>query len=537
MPNHPTNPIPDHVEILKNIDADAAGKQNPSLHHSRNPQPCADSGISENIDADPAGKQNPAFRPPVNSANTESSVSSQVLRTISRHHMFLPSHHIGVGVSGGADSVCLLHILGELAHELRIRLSVLHLDHQLRGEESARDAAFVRDLASKLGLLFHFSSCDVARRAAETGDNLEQAARLARHQFFTSLIASGTVDRVALAHTRSDQAETVLFRFLRGAGTAGLAGIRPVTENGFVRPLIEIDRAEVERYLRDRGIPWREDSSNQSRNFARNRIRHDLLPALTRDWNPALPETLARTADWAQAEEDFWDQEVTRLEGLHLVRKPDFVLIHVDALRDLPRAAARRLLRRAIEIVKGDTRSIGFDHVESILALAASSEGSGRTQIPSLDVYRSFDWLRLAPPELDTLENRNFRREIIVPGAVEVPGTVIDFALREAEDYRYNKDMGDLDWEALSGPLVLRNWRPGDQYRPVGIQEPQKIKSLFQQARIPLWERRNWPVVVSGEHIVWARRFGPSAEFAANDHSASILSIRERPPAAGRAEG
>jgi tRNA(Ile)-lysidine synthase len=455
-------------------------------------------------------------------------LAERVLATITRHAMFAGCRRIGVGVSGGADSVCLLHVLAELAEKLDIELSILHLDHMLRGEESRRDADFVHGLGTKLGLFVHSWASDVGRMAAETGDNLEQAARRARHDFFAGFLSSGQLDRVALGHTRSDQAETVLFRFLRGSGTAGLAGIRPTTGIGFVRPLIDVERAEVEQYLRARGIPWCEDSTNQSLDFARNRIRHQLLPALTRDWNPALPETLARTAEWAQAEEAWWEREISQISNRLLVRNPRFILVRVDSLRELPLAVARRLMRRAVEIVKGDLRSIGFEHIEAILALATSSEGSGRTQIPGLDIYRSFDWLRLAPPDLDTLANRNFRLSVTVPGRVEVPGTnnVIHFDLISAEDYRYNEVCG-LDWALVGGPLHLRNWRPGDQYRPVGLQSPEKIKSFFQQSRIPLWERRNWPVVVRGDEVIWAREFGPAAKYAAAAGSLSILCIRE----------
>jgi tRNA(Ile)-lysidine synthase len=456
-------------------------------------------------------------------------LADRVRATISRYGMFHPGQSVGVAVSGGADSVALLHILVDLAHALDVRLAVLHLDHQLRGEESRADAAFVRDLTAHLGLPLHLRELDVARLAAQSGDNLEQAARSARYDFFGEFLTRGDLHRVALGHTRSDQAETVLFRFLRGAGTAGLAGIRPVTGAGIVRPLIEIHRADVEVYLCERGIPWREDSTNRSPDFARNRIRHYLLPQLTRDWNPSLPETLARTADWAQAEEAWWEREIAGLAGRLLTHQPPAVLARVEDLRALPLAVARRFIRRAIEMVKGDLRSVGFEHVETILAMASSNEGSGRTQAPGLDVYRSFDWLRLAPPGMDTLENRNFRLPLAVPGSVQIPGTgaVIHLQLMDNGKSSYNKEMGRLDWERVSGALELRNWRPGDQYHPAGGDGHVKIKTLFQDARIPLWERRTWPLITRGDNIVWTRRFGPAMEFRAVPESRVVLCIRE----------
>jgi len=459
----------------------------------------------------------------------------RVANTIRHYSMFQRCQRVGVAVSGGADSVCLLHILRELAPRWNLQLAVLHLDHQLRGEEARQDAAFVRDLAVSLGLPFELREACVAALCQETGDNLEQASRAARLDFFRSLIEARTVDRVATGHTRSDQAETVLFRFLRGAGTAGLSGIRPVTGEGIVRPLLEIERAEVEQYLRERGIPWRTDSSNDSQIFARNRIRHALLPQLARDWNPSLIETLAHTADWAQGEEAYWDTELARLAPAHLKLEPPAVLLRVDALAGLPLAVARRLVRRAVEQAKGDLRGIGFEHLAGILELTSSDCGHGRLQIPGLDIFRSLDWLRIAPPAADNLENRNYCIPLPVPGAVRLPCQSFVIRTELIENTRvtqaradvYNGCVGYLDWNRISGPLEVRNWRPGDQYQPASRAAPDKIKILFQEARIPLWERRHWPVVTAGELILWARCFGSAAGLAAGRDASPVLHIWE----------
>ncbi len=452
--------------------------------------------------------------------------------------MFRADQRVGVAVSGGADSVCLLHVLRELAPRWNLRLTVLHVDHQLRGQESRGDAEFVRELAAGLGLPFELNEADVAAECRESGDNPEQAARIARLSFFEELVKARTVDCVATGHTRPDQAETVLFRFLRGSGSAGLAGIRPVS-GGLVRPLLAVDRAEVEQYLTDLGITWRTDSTNASLVFARNRVRHELLPKLTREWNPALTDTLAHMADWAQAEEKYWDGELSRLSASYLEFDPPAVLMRVGPLETFPLAVARRLVRRAVELARGDLRGIGFEHLEGILELAGSSEGHGRMQIPGLDIFRSFEWLRIAPPGLDNLENRNYRMALAVPGTVLLPGQKLvlhtelfeNANVTEVGRQVYNGDVVGLDWNRLSGALEVRNWRPGDRYQPVGNSGAEKIKVLFHQARVPLWERRHWPVVTMGDEIVWARRFGPAAGYAASSAAGQgvgpVLGIRE----------
>jgi len=463
----------------------------------------------------------------------------RVAASVHRHAMLRKGDRVGVAVSGGADSICLLHLLRELAPELELRLEVLHLDHRLRGEESAADAGFVRELAASLSLPFHLEERDVAGLAAASGDNLEQAARRARQEFFSGFLKPGLLDRVATGHTRSDQAETVLFRFLRGAATAGLAGVRPVTSEGLIRPLLEISRAEVEAWLAGRGIGFRQDSTNLAAAFARTRIRHHLLPLLAREWNPAIEQTLALTARWAQAEEDWWAREMDRLEAACLIRRGESILLKTDDLLQIPEAPRRRLVRRAIERAKGDLRAIGFDHVEGILQIAASAEGHGRLQAPGLDVFRSFEWLRLSRPGLQTLETRNFRLPVAAPGQVRLPGggllclEIVQKAV-DSSDPRYNSQMGGLDWDRLAAPLELRNWRPGDGYHPLGHSGMEKLKTLFHRSRVPLWERSQWPVITSGGEIVWSRQFGPAAPFAASPASRNVLLIRdfgESPPA------
>jgi len=451
--------------------------------------------------------------------------------------MFQAGQRVGVAVSGGADSVCLLHMLFELAPRWNLHLRVLHLDHQLRGDESREDARFVERLTAELGVPYSQTQVDVARLAAERGQNLEETARNERRRYFEEFLRSGELDRVALGHTRSDQAETVLFRFLRGAGTAGLAGIRPVTAEGLVRPLIGLERTEIEQFLRERNIAWRVDSSNTCLEFARNRIRHELLPMLQREWNPAISEMLAHTADWALEEESYWAGEVEKLARKCLIIKPPAVFVRSDELRGLPPAAARRLVRRAIETAKGDLRGINFSHIGAVLNLASQVEGDGRLQVPGVDVYRSFEWLRLAPPGLDNLENRNFRLPISIPGRVALPGgsTAIVLELIENKpvtelcDSRYNESVNFLDWDRISGALEVRNWRPGDQYRPAEHSGEEKIKLLFQQARIPLWERRSWPVITSAGKIVWARQFGPASEQMGTPNSRVLLRVQEIP--------
>jgi tRNA(Ile)-lysidine synthase len=448
---------------------------------------------------------------------------------IRSHNMFAPGARVGIAVSGGADSRCLLDILFKLRSNWNLSLTLLHVNHCLRGEESDADEDFVRALASEYGLPIEIERADVSGAP----DNLEQAARDARRRFFRRFLDSGSLDRVALAHTRSDQAETVLLRFLRGSHTTGLCAMWPVTPDGFVRPLLSIDRDEVQLYLHELNLSWREDSSNSEIRFARNRIRHELLPKLTLDWNPQLPVLLAQYATLAQEDEEFWEQVVT--QNIALERHAGGFVLKTE-VADAPPALSRRIIRRVIEMVRGDLRQIDFRHVHQVLDLMRGSEGHARIQIPGVDVLRSFDRVRFAKPATAPVE-RDFSLPFVPPATIPLPGgevelcfEIVDSVRNEAViDPARGKLEAELDWQRIqSGPLELRNWRPGDSYRCVGQDQEQKIKLMFQEHRIPLWERRNWPILCVDDEIVWSRRFGSASGFAAEPHAPAILRIFEK---------
>lgn len=437
--------------------------------------------------------------------------------------MLKPGDRVGVAVSGGADSVCLLHVLQRLAAGLRVSLTVVHLNHQLRGAESDADEVFVRELAVSLGLPSLIDSAPVAQR----GGNLEQSGRRARQEFFARLIDRGCLEKIATAHTRSDQAETVLYRLIRGSGTAGLAGIRPVTAHGVIRPMLDVDRSDVLAYLGAHGLSWREDTSNEDPRFVRNRMRHHLLPLLARDYNPRIVSTLAQVADIARDEESWWARQIA---ASPLTRPrlpiPDLMAVHP--------AVRRRVVREILQQVRGDLRGISAAHIEAILALAAAPAGSGRVALPrGTEVIRSFDVL-LFRQQTVPVEEYQFAAE--APVHVRLPGTSRRLSLQIIEipstsgsagdDNVYNGGGDCLDADRLPRPLVIRNWRPGDVLRRRGRSE-RKLKLLFQKARVPLWSRRGWPVLAGGATIVWSRGFGVAAGFEPSAATRRILVVCE----------
>ena len=440
---------------------------------------------------------------------------------------------IGAAVSGGADSVCLFLVLREL-----FDVSILHLNHLLRGEESEGDEAFVRALAQRFDVPVHVKRIDVR----SMGGNLEEEARRARYGFFRDTIGPGAVDCVATGHTLSDQAETVLFRLLRGAHLAGLAAIHPVAPGPIIRPLLDVSRAEVEQYLRQASVPWREDASNRDLSFDRNRIRHTLLPELKRDWNPEIERTLGHLAALAFDEERYWTEWIAQHAREYLDFRGNIVLARASKLTEnISAAVARRLVRRALEHVKGNLHAVDFAHVEAILNLARRTEGDGRLQTPQVDVFRSFEWIRFAPISIgDQLAARNGQTSCEVPGRACLPlaNVVVDLEVIENADVSWVREGAaesakvkeyELDWDRIleiGSDLRLRTWKPGDWYAPAAG-SPRKVKTMFQEWRIPLWERGTWPIMTLASRIVWSREFGPAAEVAAHRETRRVLRVRD----------
>ena len=397
---------------------------------------------------------------------------------------------MAVGLSGGADSVALLRALAERSRELGLVLHAAHLHHGLRGEEADADLAFARSLAADLGLPFHEARVDTEAEAkanaasAKPAETIEEAARRLRYGWFRQLMASGEVEAVATAHTRDDQAETVLAKFLRGAWTEGLSGIHPVVEfpeGRILRPLLSTTRAEVEAYLAALGQQWREDSSNRHPTFTRNRIRHELLPLLE-GWNPRLREHLAQMAQLALDEEAWWQTELARMgPQLLLPGKPvrgggreaaDGLALDVTRLAALAPALQRRLLRYATEQLGA---AVDFPSTEALRTMALAGRAGQKLELAQgLRAERTHRELRLAV--LPVAKAGTAAAESAPEYTVAIPGEILApaFGLR-------------LRIEATGThegqTATLRNWKPGDRVRLRHSSGPSKVKEVLERLR------------------------------------------------------
>jgi len=470
---------------------------------------------------------------------------------------------VGVAVSGGADSVALLRLLLELRDELGVLVSGVHFHHQIRGSEADGDQAFVRDLAARHGLELHCGAADAPQYARLHRRSLETAARELRYRFFRHLLEQNTVDKIATGHTRDDQAETVLMRLMRGAGTRGLAGIYPllpiagnepwphpippsgakaVPQRGagapephsseprsgspgapesraIIRPLLAVRHREIEAWLQPLGQSWREDSSNRDLRHTRNRVRHELLPLLEREYNPGIVQVLAEAAEVARAEEAYWQRQIADLEGVpaspeSIAGSQESSSISLDSLARLPLALQRRRLR-AWAARAG--LHLDFEHVEALRHLAIAADRlEKQSKLPGgWRARRVAGELRLeSPAEGPKQEINGYCYRLPVPGEVAVNeiGSLFRALLLPAKQSGYNRARFAGSDSGME--LVVRNWRPGDRFWPAHSKSPKKVKELLQRlgsARpLAIAERKLWPVVACGQTLIWMRGCGRS---------------------------
>jgi len=461
-------------------------------------------------------------------------VLRELLDYIRERQLVRAGDRVGIAVSGGADSVALLRAMLELRDELGVVLSVAHFHHGIRAEADS-DQQFVNALADQFDLDFHVASADVPAHAAAKHMTLEAAGRELRYRWMRGLIAEGKLDKIATAHTLDDQAETVLMRVIRGAGTRGLAGIYPsIVEDGsviIIRPFLQTARSVIVQYLRALNQEWREDSTNLNLAHSRNRVRHELIPILETRFNPALRRTLSDNAEVARAEEQFWEARVA--SRLPAIFHADERNLQLRGLEREPLALQRRLIRAAVDAL-GIT--LEFQHVEELLRFAFGefTEAGYRSMVQARGRRLALpeNWfavsdrgvLHFALRETE-VQQSTFSALLAVPGQVRVPELGSTFRASivsvNPEAASYNPATA-LDARKLAPELVVRNWQAGDRFWPLHTSRAEKLKRLLQDKKIPAAQRASWPVVLCGETIVWVRGFPVASEFAAYEGGPAI---------------
>lgn len=433
---------------------------------------------------------------------TASDLQTRITTVIRQNQLFKPGDTLIIGLSGGADSTALLDLLAALP-AFPLRLVAAHLNHCLRGAVSDADEQFCRELAAGYKIPFESRRVDIKAAAAVDSLNLEDAGRRARISFFDELFTRWQAAAVVLAHHADDQAETVLMRLLRGSGMTGLAGMPWRNGRGYIRPLLDITRGEIEAYLAERRLNWREDTSNLDITFLRNRIRHELLPLLER-YNPAVRKALA-TAAGLLSEEDALLDALTRQVACQVCRFSGIdATCDITLLKSHPIALQRRLIRLMLSRLAGSLEHITHRHLENILQMTAAARPNLRTSLPQgLIAIREYD--RLVIKALDETELDAAEISIPGPGSYQMP----DGSWLRIEISPLPVDPGGspatafFDADRMPFPWHVRTFRPGDRIQPLGMSGRKKVKDIFIDCKIPLSQRRRTALLFCGSELIW----------------------------------
>lgn len=451
------------------------------------------------------------------------SFKDKVLATTKRHNMFEKGDKVLVAVSGGADSVSLLDILVDLKSVFNLDFHLFHLDHSLR-KDSFKDALFVRQLASKYSLPITVLEYDVPSYVKQNKLSVEEGARHIRYMLLEEVAEEIGANKVALGHTASDQVETFLMRLIKGAGLEGLSAMAPARGN-FVRPLIEVERSEVEKYCKKKGLAWKEDLSNRDEAFFRNRIRHQLVPLLEK-YNPNFKGTALRAIDTASSDQLFLQQEADRRLNKLAEFEDNLVKIPAAELRKLPLSLQRRVLRQAIKEVKGNLKGVEFKHVEEALQyLAGKKPRLGLDVSKEISVFSEYQNVVVSKKLKESEKVGEVLLE--VPGVTFLPhlGFKIKTEFKEAKDLKLRKanKLAYLDLEKLKLPLYIRNCMPGDRFRPLGLGGTKKLQDFLVDEKVPARLRGKVAVVKSGNEICWLVSLRIDDRFKVTNQTKQVL--------------
>jgi tRNA(Ile)-lysidine synthase len=434
-----------------------------------------------------------------------------------------------VAVSGGPDSLAMLHALARLRDTLGLRLHGAHLDHRLRGDESAADSDFVATICHGLGLPVTLEQADVSSHRRSEGISLEEAARDLRYEFLARLAEQHGAGGIALGHTADDQTETVLMNIIRGSGLTGLRGMRPAAERIFngrkvtlIRPLLGVGRNETAEYCHAMGLAPREDSSNMSFEHRRNRVRLELMPLLE-EYNPSVRDALRRLSDSATQDLDYLETEVAVAWDKMAGATEGGVVLDRRAVSALAPGLRAHLLRRAVQAAKGDLKDVEQTHIDSLAGLLDGPAGRSLSLPGGVRVMVTYNEAIVTPAGVDPcpLPPLEGPRPLNIPGETVLEGWRVTAGILSSkgktpptpQDNRETPDLSRgtatppetalLDRHSLGPSLCVRPWRPGDRFQPLGMSGTKKLQDFFVDAKVPRVWRDRVPLVVSTRGIAW----------------------------------
>lgn len=456
----------------------------------------------------------------------------KVLENIKNYNMINKGDKVLVALSGGPDSVSLIHSLNRLKHELDIEICAAHVNHCLRGEDSDKDEQYVIELCNNMGITLFNTKVDVRAYEKKHGVSCEVAGRNLRYEFFNKIKTEHNIQKIALAHNANDQAETLLMRIMRGTGLEGLCGIRAIRENLYIRPIINITRSEIESYCEEEKLNPRIDKTNLQNIYTRNKVRLELIPYIEKNFNEDIIGALNRLAYNIQMDNEILEKLSKEYYERYCDVNENKVIISKEAFKE-HHSILTRIIRKALTSLTGDTYNFEKNHIYSVIELQSNSTGKKVMLPKDIIAYNNYGDLHIAYSKGFTKNEDNICREynLIIGQSnyISNEGIIISLEILNREDIsisKSNKYLKYFDYEKVEGDIKLRYKRHGDQFKPLGMRGTKTLKKTFIDMKVDKDLRDRVPLICFKDEIAWIVGYRVSESFKVTEHTKKILEIK-----------
>ena len=455
-------------------------------------------------------------------------IFEKVLSTINKYELIKKGDKIVVGLSGGPDSVCLLHILSRMKDEWDLEIYAAHLNHQIRGIEAQKDAFYISKLCEEMGITFFIKSINVPEYCEKNGVSIEEGARQLRYEMFSEIKDKTKANKIAIGHNLNDQAETILMRIMRGTGLQGLKGIDYIRDGVIIRPILDIERKDIEEYCKHYKLNPRIDQSNLESIYTRNKIRLDLIPYMKDNFNSNVIESIVRMGNSLRSDNDYLENEaLIKFKDISKINS-DSVELKINSYTNLHSAIKVRVLRNSIKQILGDTNFIDQRHIDDIIELEDESKIDKVINLPrGIFVYRKKDSIIITNKEI-VIEELEFCYNIPSNGFIKIReiGVVIETQVMSIDKYKRSKSDKSCKWfdfNKIEGGIVARNRRTGDKIKLSGGSK--KIKDLFIDIKIPKEDRSKVPIIADSQGILSVGNIRNSENYKIDSQTKEVLKV------------
>lgn len=460
-------------------------------------------------------------------------MEEKVWNTIDKYNIIEKDDNIVLGLSGGPDSMALLYLLIAVKKKIDFNILIAHVNHGVRGDEALRDEMFVKEIANRLKLPFFSTQVDMVGLAKKEGITAEEAGRKLRYGFFREIIKTHGSGKIAVAHNKKDQAETLLMRIMRGTGVDGLKGMDFKTGD-IIRPILDIDRWEIEKYIQDKEIPTVLDKTNLQSIYTRNKVRIELIPYIEKNFNPNIIDTLYRLSENASLDSEFLEEySIKRYNSLIKKADDNCIILNYDGFKIENKAIKRRIIRKTILDLIHTLQGIEEIHISSVVEMFDRKETGKRINLPNGIIARvSYEDLIIETDKVKTSEEKFIHNSIydlnIGNNILERYELEIDLQIIERKDIDFKKTSRNIkyfDYDKIVGGIFVRTRDFGDRFNPFGMKGTKKLKDYFIDEKIPRDLREKLPILVDEENIIWVIGYRTSEIYKVSKNTTKVLKV------------